>query len=198
MRRYVGGENGVGVTPYSGECERVLRYLRLAGFSRSGECIRIHAIDDRGTHLLLTFAVSSLEDPSRDFMHASIVVEKETGDVYSFPSRARHPIDAADIASIRQGCIRITPGDIDEMELEEKRRVREATCFTCGSSNVHCDGGNLFCVSGLDQEFIEWTHTCYGCGKKTSQWSSGHGVALELRCSYFDCKSVWRYDNHPA
>jgi hypothetical protein len=57
--------------------------------------------------------VSSLEDPSRDFMYASIVVEKETGYIYSFPSRARQPIDAADIASIREGCTRITLADLD-------------------------------------------------------------------------------------
>ena len=72
-------------------CERVLRYLRLTGFCREGRRIRIHTSDDRQTHWLLTYAVSSLEDPSRDFMHASIVVEKGNGDIYSFPSRARQP-----------------------------------------------------------------------------------------------------------
>jgi hypothetical protein len=105
-------------TPLAVACERVLRYLRLAGFGRGGRHIRIHASNDRETHWLLTFAVSSLEEPSRDFLYASTVVEKETGDIYSFPSRAQQPIDAADMASIRMGCTRITLADLDRLEAE--------------------------------------------------------------------------------
>jgi hypothetical protein len=71
---------------------------------------------------LLTFAVPSLEDPSRLFLFANIVVEKETGYVYSFPSRARHPIDGTDIASVRQGCTRITPDDLARLESEVRAR----------------------------------------------------------------------------
>jgi hypothetical protein len=183
-------------TPYTVACERVLRYLRLAGFARGGRRIRTHASDDRGTHWLLTFGVSSIEDPTRDFMHASIVAEKETGFVYSFPSRSRQPIDAADIASIRRGCTRITPDDLNEMEAEEQRRVWGPTCFACGSSNVHCDGGRLFRVSGLDQEFIQWVHTCRDCGREASQWVSEHPAASEWRCPHFDCESVRRVEDH--
>jgi hypothetical protein len=103
-------------------CERVLQYLRLAGFGRGGRHIRIHATADHGTHWYLTFAVSSLEDPSRDYMYAGIVAEKETGFVYAFPSRARQPIDPADIASVRQGCTRITPDDLEQLEAEARTR----------------------------------------------------------------------------
>src|SRR5437764_144703 len=113
MRRNVGAEKrSVGATPHGVACERVLRYLRLVGFGRSGRRVRIHASKDCETHWLLTFAVSSLEDPSRDFLYASIVVENETGSIYDFPSRAQQPIDAADIASVREGCTRITPADL--------------------------------------------------------------------------------------
>jgi hypothetical protein len=111
-------------TPYSVACERVLRYLRLAGFGREGRRIRIHASDDHQTHWLLTFAVSSLENPLRDFLYANIVVEKETGDIYSFPSRALRPIDATDMGSVRQGCTRITPADLDRLEAEVRVRRR--------------------------------------------------------------------------
>jgi hypothetical protein len=156
--------------PHATACERVLRYLRLAGFGRGGRRVRIHAAADHGTHWYLTFAVSSLEDPSRDFMSAGIVAEKETGFVYSFPSRSRQPIDATDIASIRQSCTRITPDDLDELEAEERRRGRGPTCFICGSSNVHCNGGRVFHVAGLDGEFVQWVHTCRDCGRELSDW----------------------------
>src|ERR1700756_3368642 len=96
--------------------ERALRYLRLAGFGRGGRRVRIHASEAHGTHWLFTFAVSSLEDPSRDFMYANVVAEKATGYVYAFPSRAPQPIDGADIASIRQGCSRITPHELEQWE----------------------------------------------------------------------------------
>jgi hypothetical protein len=68
--------------------------------------------------------VSSLEEPSRDFLYAGIVAEKETGFVYSFPSRARQPIDPAVIASVRQGCTRITPDDLERLEAEARTRRR--------------------------------------------------------------------------
>ena len=55
---------------------------------------------------------------------------------------------------VLRGCTRITPDDLDEMEAEEKRRGGWHTCFTCGSANVHCDGGRLFHGSRLDHEFI--------------------------------------------
>jgi hypothetical protein len=87
----------------------VLRFLQSVGYPRD---VYIHASQDHGTHWLLTFAVPSIEDPGRIFMYASIVVEKGTGYVYSFPPRARHSIDGTDIASVRQGCTRITPGDL--------------------------------------------------------------------------------------
>lgn len=123
MRRNVNVEYGAGgATPYAVACERVLRYLRLRGYGRGGRRVHIHASQDHGTHWLLTFAVPSIEDPSRIFMYASIVAEKETGYVYSFPSRARQPIDPADIASIRQGCTRITPDDLDRLEAEVRAR----------------------------------------------------------------------------
>ena len=112
-------------TPLAVACQRVLRYLRLAGFGRGGRRIRIHASHDRETHWLLTFAVSSLEDPSRDFMYASIVFEKKTGDIYSFPSRARLPIDAADMASIRKGCTRITLADLNRLAAEVRARRKQ-------------------------------------------------------------------------
>jgi hypothetical protein len=105
-------------TPLAVACERVLQYLQLAGYRRGGRSVRIHASNDHDTHWLLTFAVSSLEDPSSDFIYASIVVEKATGYVYAFPSRARQPIDAANIASIREGCNRITPAELDQFEAE--------------------------------------------------------------------------------
>jgi len=102
----------------------VLRYLRLVGYAQGGRRVRIHATTDYGTHWYLTFAVSSLEDPSQDFMYAGIVAEKKTGFVYSFPSRARQPIRPADIASVRQGCHRITPVALEQLEAEVRTRRR--------------------------------------------------------------------------
>jgi hypothetical protein len=93
----------------------VLRFLRLVGYPRG---IRIYASRDHGTHWLLKFAVPSIENPGRIFTYASVVAEKGTGYVYSFPSRARQPIDAADIASVRQGCTRVTSDDLDRLEAE--------------------------------------------------------------------------------
>jgi hypothetical protein len=117
VRRNAETENRSG-TPLAVACERVLRYLRLTGFGRGGSRVRIHASHDRETHWLLTFAVSSLEDPTRDFMYASIVVEKATGDIYSFPSRASQAINPADMASIREGCTHITLTDLDRLAAE--------------------------------------------------------------------------------
>jgi hypothetical protein len=110
---------------YAVACERALRYLRLVGFGQGGRRIRIDATADHGTHWYLTFAVSSLEDPSRDFMYAGIVAEKETGFIHSFPSRARQPIDPADIASVRRGCTRITPDDLERLEADVRARRRQ-------------------------------------------------------------------------
>jgi hypothetical protein len=103
-------------TPHAIACGRALRFLRLTGFGRGGRRIRIRSSTDHATHWYLTFAVSSLEVPGRDFMRAGIVAEKETGCIYSFPSRARQPIDRTDIAAIRQSCTRITPEDLERLE----------------------------------------------------------------------------------
>jgi hypothetical protein len=111
-------------SPDQSTCERVLRYLRLVGFGDGGRRIRIRSSSDRGTHWVIGFAVSSLEDPSREFLFASTVVEKATGDIYDLPSRSRQPIHSNDIASIRRGCSRITSRDLDEMEREARRQCR--------------------------------------------------------------------------
>src|SRR5829696_5924405 len=110
------GDAHSATAPYEVACERVLRYLRVASYGRGGRRVRIHASRDHGTHWLLTFAVQSVEDPSRIFMYADIVAEKGTGDIYRFPSRTQHPIDKADIASIRRGCSRTTPDDLARLE----------------------------------------------------------------------------------
>jgi hypothetical protein len=98
---------------YKLACQRVLRYTQLAKFCQG---THIHASHDYGTHWLFTVAVPVITDHSRIFMYVEIVAEKGTGDIYSFPSRRQHPIDTANIASIRQGCARITPQALDQME----------------------------------------------------------------------------------
>jgi hypothetical protein len=115
-------EHGGAIPPCEVACECALRYLRLVGYGQGGRCVRIHASDDRGTHWLFTFAESSLEDPSRNFMYANIVVEKETGHIYDFPSRTLQPIDMADFTSIRRDCGRITPEDLAQLEAEARGR----------------------------------------------------------------------------
>jgi hypothetical protein len=111
--------DGCAAIPYAEVCERVLRYLGLVGYPRD---VRIHASKEYGTHWLLTWAVPSIEDPSRMFKYASIVAEKQTGHLYAFPSRARQPIDSADMISIQRECTRITPDDLDELEKEGRSR----------------------------------------------------------------------------
>jgi hypothetical protein len=51
-------------------------------------------------------------------MYSNIVVEKETGYLYDFPTRFEQPIDSTDILSIRQGCFRTTPDELDEWETD--------------------------------------------------------------------------------
>jgi hypothetical protein len=194
VRRIADAEDGAGSTPYAVACDRVLRYLRLVGFCRGGDRVRIVNTDDRGTHWLLTFGVSSLEDPSRDFMQAGIVAEKGTGFLYAFPSRSRQPIDAHDIESVRRGCTRITPDDLDAMEEEQKSRG--PICWSCGSANVHCDGGRVFLVAGIDGEFVRWMHTCRDCGRQVDQWVSEPRAASVWHCPHFDCEAVRRAEDH--
>src|SRR5262245_41522285 len=98
---------------YDDACERILRFLRLAEHRESA---RIQSVKEYDSHWLLTYVVPSSEDPSRIFMTAQIVAEKRTGHVYCFPSRAREPIDSANMDSIRRGCQEITPDDLDRLE----------------------------------------------------------------------------------
>jgi hypothetical protein len=107
------------IIPYAEARKRVLRFLRLVGCPGN---VRIHTSNDHGTHWLITYAVPSIEDPSRIFQYASIVAEKQTGYVHSFPSRSRHPIDSTDITSIRQGCTRITLDALARLEKEARSR----------------------------------------------------------------------------
>ncbi len=102
--------------------DRVLQWLRLTGYTREGQRIRLRGVADHDSHWLITFGVSSLEDPRRDFMVHWIAVEKETRWLYAFPSLARRPIDSADIQSVREGCTQITPEALERLEAEVRAR----------------------------------------------------------------------------
>ena len=104
---------------YAEACQLVLRFLRLSDGRKN---VRVHSSKDQGTHWLITYAVPSIEDPSRIAQYSSIVVEKQTGYVYYFPSRSDQPIDPADMDSISRGCTRITPSEVGELERERRSR----------------------------------------------------------------------------
>ena len=100
---------------YGEACERVLRHCRL---SIANSRARIHVSKDYVSHWSTTYAVPSLEDPSRIFKYASVVVEKNTGHLFH-PSSRGPQVDIADLTSIRQHFGRITT---DDMEMLEKER----------------------------------------------------------------------------
>jgi hypothetical protein len=179
---------------YEEACERVLRCLRLSWHRND---VHIHSSKEYPTHWLITYALPSLEDPSRIFLTAEIVAEKQSGAIYRFPSRSREPIDRADISSIVRGCSRLTLTELEKWEREEKRRVRKPGCFACRFPDVKCDGGHVFHVSGQADEFIEWVHTCDNCDNVMRGWSTGPKGAAEHRCPFPDCESVCRRTENP-
>jgi hypothetical protein len=95
-------------------CDRVLRFLRLSSASANAQ---IHSSKDDGTHWLITYAVPSLEDPSRIFMYASVVVEIDTGHVFCPPSRGPK-VDVTLLNSIRKHWGRLTIADMESLEKE--------------------------------------------------------------------------------
>jgi hypothetical protein len=188
------GEFAGGGAAWGVACEQVLRYWQLAGLGRGGRRIRIIDSDDRGTHWLVTVAESSLEDLTRDWLQVSMVAEKGTGFLYTFPTRSRHPIDADDIESIRLGCARVTPADMEASEAEQRRRAQRPTCPGCGSLRVHCDGGRAYVVASLDDRLVRWVHTCQDCGRWVVRWVSELPAAAVWHCPHSDCQSARQAD----
>jgi hypothetical protein len=170
---------------------RALCYLRCVGFDREGQTIRLKNTTDYGTHWLFDFGVSSLSDPSRDFLQHSIVVDK-TGCVFDFPSRALERIDDADIDSIRRNCHRITLQQLQEISEEALQRVRVPTCNVCDSLQVRFDGGQIFLVEKGRKEFVRWQHTCVDCHTTAELWDEISRKTTVYRCTHTHCKSELR------
>ena len=100
-------------------CDRVLRFCRVM----NRRDVLIHSSKEFDTHWFITYGVPSLEYRARIFQYVTIIVEKQTGDVYYAPSRSRHPIDFADFPANRQQFTRVTIQDMDDLEKEASDRL---------------------------------------------------------------------------
>lgn len=99
---------------YVEACERVLRFERLNG--NTG--VFIHRSKELDTHWLLTYAVPSIEDPSRVFQYGDIIVEKHSGNIFYPPSRSERPIRWDEFPLNRELFGEITLEDLLQLEKE--------------------------------------------------------------------------------
>src|SRR5215216_4052393 len=104
------------VITFAEACERVRRFCRIVRRRK----VLVHSSRELDTHWYITYAVRSLEDSTRIFQYATMIVEKLTGHLFYPPSRSAHPIDFDDFPSDRQMFVRVTIEDLEE--LKAKRR----------------------------------------------------------------------------
>jgi hypothetical protein len=101
-------------------CKRVQLFCRIV----KGRDVLIRSTREYDTHWFVTYGVPSLEDSSRIFQTATIIVEKQTGHLYYPPSRSERPIEFADFPSNRQQFVRVTSQDLEALEIQVERGLQ--------------------------------------------------------------------------
>jgi hypothetical protein len=99
---------------YAEACEIAMRFCRII---HRRDDVLIQSSKEYDAHWIVNYGIPSLEDSSRIFLHASVVVEKQTGYLYYPPSRIPLPHRGYDdFQWVKQTFVEVTQEALDRME----------------------------------------------------------------------------------